>query len=709
MVRLRTSAGRRAGIGARPRLRPSQALFAFAVLLVTIVSAVAVFIVLQSRETRLAEAEREIANLSLVLAEQTERTFQSVDFLLLAIVEELRSPLGFSDPATIHETLRARSANAPQLWGLSVAGADGVLRHDSRRAQALPVSLADRKFFTAVRDGTGQEAVIGELSQSRIDGKFLIPMVRRLPGADGGFAGAVIGRIEPDYFKRLYDELDPGARLRIALVRTDGARLVRHPEQPELMSTPIPATAPVMLRMLETLSGSFRATSFMDGEKHIFAYKRLGILPIQVIVAMPEERVLGEWRREAVETAVGAFVLASLLCLLIGLLARQVRRGEKLAEALHAGETRFRDFAKATSDWFWEQDENLRFTYLSGEIFQITGKHPELYLGKTREEISPVVDVGDAAAHRAAIAARRPFRNFRFQRVRPDGESRYVSTSGRPVFDEAGNFRGYRGTGRDITQEILAEQRLIEAKAEAEAANTAKGEFLAVISHELRTPLNAIIGFSEVIAREILGPVGRPRYREYANDILNAGQHLLKLISDILDMSKIEVRKMELNEAPFDIGAVVESCIRLIDRRAADAGVSLVNWISPELPRLRGDEMRIRQALLNLLSNAVKFTPPEGEVKLRSSLEPSFVEIVVQDSGIGMSPEEIAVALQPFRQVESSMNRTHEGTGLGLPLAKAFVELHGGRLLIESTPGGGTTARIRLPAERIVETARAAE
>jgi PAS domain S-box-containing protein len=449
-------------------------------------------------------------------------------------------------------------------------------------------------------------------------------------------------------------------------------------------------------------SGSFRAASLREREPRIYAYKRLDTLPIHVVVAIPEQQVLAGWWRQTAETIAGATALAALLCLLIALLARQVRRGERLAEALRGSEARFRNFAESTSDWFWEQDETLRFTYVSEEVAHVAGVPGSSHIGKRREELAGPYDEVEWIAHQEDIAARRPFRNFRYRRARPDGTSRYISISGKPIFEPDGSFRGYRGTGRDITQEILAERRLLEAKVEAETASAAKGEFLAVISHELRTPLNAIIGFSEVIAREILGPVGRPKYREYAIDILTAGQHLLKLINNILDMSKIEARKMELHEAPFDIAAVIGACMRLMERRAAETGVSLVNWVSPDLPMMRGDEMRMRQAVLNLLSNAVKFTPPEGEVKVSSTREAGWLEIVIQDSGIGMSADEVAIALQPFRQVESSMNRTHEGTGLGLPLAKAFVELHGGRLVIESAPHGGTTIRLRLPAERFV-------
>jgi PAS domain S-box-containing protein len=691
-------------------LRPSQALVGFALLLVAIVAGVAAYIVAQARENRLAEAEREVTNLTRVLAEQTERTFQSVDFLLIAITEELRAGALGNDADAVHHLLRTRADNLPHVHGVAVIGADGVVRHDSLSPRPLPVEVRDRPYFTVARDGAGEEAYVGEPIRGRSHGKMIINLSRRLTGPDGGFSGVVMAAMEPTYFARLYDEIDPDGRFMISLVRDDGVRLIRHPVvSEEVMAQPIPANSPVRSRLASAPGGTFRAVGVREGVERIYAYRRLNVFPIHVVVALPEAIVLAPWRREAVETIAVAAVLAGLLCGLIGMLGRQVRRGEALTEALAASETRFRDYAEASSDWFWEQDETLRFTYFSGEAVDTAGVQATRTLGRTRREIASDRGESHWAAHETELAARLPFRSFRYQWTRPDGEVRYIEASGRPIFDEHGTFRGYRGTGRDVTPEILAERRLLEAKAEAEAASAAKGEFLAVISHELRTPLNAIIGFSEVMAREILGPIGRPKYREYAADILYAGQHLLKLINDVLDMSKIEARKMELHETEFDIGAAVESCVRLIQPRAAAAGVSLVNWVSPELPRLLGDETRFRQALLNLLSNAVKFTPVEGEVKLRSHIDENGLEISIRDTGIGMSAKEVEIALQPFRQVEGAMNRTQEGTGLGLPLARAFIELHGGHLVIESATGEGTLVRMRLPSSRLIGQRMAAE
>jgi len=255
----------------------------------------------------------------------------------------------------------------------------------------------------------------------------------------------------------------------------------------------------------------------------------------------------------------------------------------------------------------------------------------------------------------------------------------------------------------DIERYKEYEQNLSIAKHKAEAANTAKGEFLASMSHELRTPLNAIIGFSDAIRKEVLGPPPQPKYTEYIDDIHHSGTHLLELINDVLDMSAIDAGKMELHEDLLDIADIVNTSVRLIKPRAEKRHVHIdVSFPSP-MPGLRGDERRLRQILLNLLSNAVKFSH-EGE-KITVSVDinaTGAMAIAVADRGIGMDEDEITMALSRFGQVDNIQNRKLEGTGLGLPLTKALAELHGGWLEIESQKGDGTTFRTILPKNRIV-------
>jgi two-component system, cell cycle sensor histidine kinase PleC len=284
----------------------------------------------------------------------------------------------------------------------------------------------------------------------------------------------------------------------------------------------------------------------------------------------------------------------------------------------------------------------------------------------------------------------------------------------------------WRRTGREVELEIEREQlrlaqdqisidrvelatanrELIASKEHAEAANRAKSQFLANMSHELRTPLHAILGFSELIQQQAAR--SESRLVEYAGDILSSGRHLLDLINAILDISKVESGTERLNETTVAISDIVRSSLVAVRSQAERMQISLEQRIRNDLPRIRADNTRMRQVMINLLSNAVKFTPGDGRVIVSADRTPDGgVVVAVSDTGIGMSEPEIAVALQPFGQVDNTFKRPFQGTGLGLPLAARLVELHGGQLVVTSTKGAGTTVEVRLPPSRVLEPAPA--
>jgi len=381
---------------------------------------------------------------------------------------------------------------------------------------------------------------------------------------------------------------------------------------------------------------------------------------------------------------------------------RDVSEWIAVTTALRENEERFRDFAEASQDWLWEMDENLRFSYFSDRFYWAAGVRPEQLLGRSRREsLWDNPDEEPWKSHIADLEAHRSFRDFIHSRVRPDGEVNYLSISGKPVYDKDGAFKGYRGTGRNITKQWQADRELDQAKDTAERANRAKTEFLANMSHEFRTPLNSIIGYSELIGMGTLGPLGNEKYAEYIANIQQSGCHLLELNSDVLDISLIEAGEVHFQEEIFDIGATVQACITLMEEEIKQANIVLEPRLTA-MPPFIGDERRLRQIVLNLMSNAIKFTPDGGTVRidLEKTAEGGLL-LRVSDTGIGIAEKDWQKVLSPFGQAEGPFVRRFKGVGLGLPLVKNLAELHNGKLEMDSVPGKGTSVSVRFPPKRL--------
>jgi PAS domain S-box-containing protein len=339
-------------------------------------------------------------------------------------------------------------------------------------------------------------------------------------------------------------------------------------------------------------------------------------------------------------------------------------------------------------------------------------------LNAARGEYGVLADMDAEVRRRMAIVeVNEP---FQFERIRPVGRSievRRVPLSGGgfvTTYVDVTVARRREGDLQDIrtrlerqAEELNAARIAAEhARESAAAANAAKSRFLANMSHELRTPLNAILGFSEIMSKRLLGPLHGP-YQAYAQDIHVSGQYLLRLISDLLDLSKIEVGQMDLREEMVDIPDLTSECTRLLLDKAQAGGVTVETALPENFPLVFADRLRLKQALLNLLSNAVKFTPSGGRIDVTSRLLPDGGAVItVADTGIGMKAADIALALEPFRQIDNALTRRTEGTGLGLPLAKALIEMHGGSLQIHSEPGRGTQVDLKLPEDRLVRSPR---
>jgi PAS domain S-box-containing protein len=386
----------------------------------------------------------------------------------------------------------------------------------------------------------------------------------------------------------------------------------------------------------------------------------------------------------------------------------EIRVGERTLElanreaALFDSEQRFRDFAKASSDWYWEMDEHLRFSYFSDRFAEVAGVDPTALLGKTREETgNPNVDPAQWQRHLDALHDKIPFRNFVHPRVKQNGETVWLSINGVPYFDHERNFKGFRGTGNDTTKLMEAHQNAEQARLEAERANRAKSDFLANMSHELRTPLNAIIGYAELLQEEAQDRRDRLLFDDLSK-VSKSAHHLHGLVNDILDLSKIEAEKMEVSFDHVDIPALIAEIADAVQPLVTENANALHIDNEAEVITLVTDSQMLRQALLNLLSNATKFTHA-GAIRLTVNQSgQDWLQFEVSDTGIGMSEEQVGRVFEPFTQGDSTISKNYGGTGLGLSLCRRFADLLNGKLSVQSVEGAGTRFTLSLPIRQTI-------
>lgn len=384
------------------------------------------------------------------------------------------------------------------------------------------------------------------------------------------------------------------------------------------------------------------------------------------------------------------------------------REGQKQAEvAVEEAERKYRDIFENAISGIYQTTPDGKFISVNPALAHILGYNDIHEVLNSIHSIASQVYVRpeDRTFFKNKLEREGRVIGFETQMYKKDGTKIWVVESARAVKDKSnGDILYYEGSLWDVTLRRKAEEELKDAKLTAEITSRTKTEFLANMSHELRTPLNAIIGFSEIIKDEIMGPVENLAYKEYASDIYNSGNDLLRIISEILEVSKIEAGNRELNEGPVKLSRAVASCLVILKGKIEDHQLNVALDLPTDLPELVGEELVIKQILLNLMSNAVKFTPPGGEIKIKAyvhSNQKMMIEII--DTGIGMTAEELEKAMQPFWQANCSLARDTSGTGLGLTLVQSLARLHGANMQLESEKGKGTTARLIFPEERILK------
>jgi two-component system sensor histidine kinase/response regulator len=652
-----------------------------------------------ARADAVVEAQRDTSNLTRSIAHDAEQTFDAAGLVLLGAISRLETDgTGPVQLERLHQFLMGQIAAQTRFRGVFVYNENGNWLTTSLSEIPPGVNNSDRDYFQFHRSDPSRAIHIGIPVKSRSGGQWIITATRRFNHPDGSFAGVVLVSIDEDYLRKYYDTFDIGTEGAILLARSDGILLVRRPYVEANVGRSMLTSSLFQNGRPAAPTGNSESRSSVDGIIRLSSYVWLESYPLVVGVAISKREALAQWRADAWSHFATACCLAAIISLLGLWLNRQnaLRRAAEHAQVVAAAE--YRLLADNSTDIIIRLDLDFTRRYISPACRELLGYEPEELIGKKPIDLVHAEDraiIGElhrqlvGGLERGGATYRARHRDGRWIWI--DAQLRLVrnGTTGAPS--------EIVGALRDVNARKATEDALALAKEAADAANLAKSEFLANMSHEIRTPMNGIIGMNGLLLRTPLSA----DQRKYAQAVGFSADALLAIINDILDISKLEAGKFELEEIGFSLQAVVDDALELMAPQAHAKALELAAWVDETAQRpLRGDPTRLRQIILNLVSNAIKFTE-RGLVAVEAQATGNDaggldVRIEVHDTGIGMSDATKARLFRKFEQADGSIARRFGGTGLGLAICKQLIELMGGRIGVHDRAGGGTTFRVEL-------------
>ncbi|MDB5595613.1 MAG: Signal transduction histidine kinase [Hyphomicrobiales bacterium] len=628
----------------------------------------------QQRERTLNDAHVTAQNLTRAFEQHIVRSIKSVDqALLFARGQYERDPQGFE--------VTSRASRDYYLSDLAVQmaiiGPDGLLRN-SNLASAGPVDLTDREHFQVHVHAAGDDLFISKPVLGRVSNRWTIQLTRKIRKPDGSFGGVLVASLDPYELSRLYESIDIGAGGAITLVGTDGIIRARGGMNANVLGKSL-ASSNMLRRVAGAPSGTFEGVSEVDGIERVISYRKVDAYPLIVTVALTRNEALADFEmaRDALwhmMTMVAAFLTATMVWGVIQ-----------------------RSRLDATRESLLSQAQILSSTLANMQegILMIDGANDVVVMN---DRARSLLSMADTSFTLPFPSIHLPFDSSKEAKTQ---EHRFATGTVLEIHTTPIRDGGYVKTFIDITDRKLNQRVLEEARDKAEAASRARTAFLATMSHEIRTPLGGVLSMVDLIATTRLDDA----QRHYLDITRGSAEHLLQLIDDILDVTKLDAEKLKFENIVFDFHRMVRDTLELVAPKAIASGLSVGCLISSDVPReIESDPGRLRQILLNLIGNAIKFTA-HGHVLLEVSCKHDAsggLQLIMrfEDTGIGIAKENLQDLFRDFSQIDSSISRRFGGTGLGLAICRKLSTRMGGHIRVESTLGVGTTFIVELPMKK---------